>query len=100
MPVGNALGAGAAGLAGGDAYDPKLTMPGRPTPTCGRCASAVSHIPVLAIRGASSDVLPAATLARIQETGAQAVAVPEAGHAPALMDPEQIAAVRRFLAGG
>ena len=60
---------------------------------------ATSRLPVLAIRGASSDVLSAEVLARMQETGAQAFVVPEAGHAPALMDPAQIAAVRRFSGG-
>ena len=55
------------------------------------------RIPVLAIRGASSDLLLPETLARMQADGAQAFVVPDAGHAPALMDPAQIAAIRAFL---
>jgi pimeloyl-ACP methyl ester carboxylesterase len=62
-------------------------------------AVTISRIPAQAIRGASSDVLPMATLARMQETGAQAFIVPGSGHAPALMEQAQIAAVRRFLEG-
>jgi len=85
-------------------YDPKITVPFCETEPADADLwalwPAVSRIPVLAIRGASSDVLPAEVLARMQETGAQALVVAEAGHAPALMDTAQIAAVRRFLADG
>ena len=85
-------------------YDPKITVPfceAEPADAdLWALWPAVSRIPVLAIRGGSSDLLTADTLARMQETGAQALVVPEAGHAPALMDAGQIAAVRRFLADG
>jgi pimeloyl-ACP methyl ester carboxylesterase len=54
-------------------------------------------VPVLAIRGAVSDLLLPDTLARMEASGAQSLIVPETGHAPALMDPAQIAAVRAFL---
>jgi pimeloyl-ACP methyl ester carboxylesterase len=53
--------------------------------------------PVLAIRGEASDLLLPETLARMRDSGAEALEIPDTGHAPALMDPSQIAAVRRFL---
>lgn len=57
-------------------------------------------IPVLAIRGEHSDLLLPATLARMQRSGAHALTVPDAGHAPALMDTPTIRAVREFLLQG
>jgi pimeloyl-ACP methyl ester carboxylesterase len=54
-------------------------------------------IPVLAIRGEHSDLLLPATLARMQRSGARALIVPDAGHAPALMDAPTIRAIREFL---
>ena len=57
--------------------------------------------PVLVLRGADSDVLTRETVARMQEAkpDLQVVEFAGAGHAPALMDPEQIATVARFLLG-
>jgi pimeloyl-ACP methyl ester carboxylesterase len=55
--------------------------------------------PVLAIRGESSDLLTAATFARMAQAGAQTLTVADCGHAPALMDAPTIAAIRRFLDG-
>jgi pimeloyl-ACP methyl ester carboxylesterase len=57
--------------------------------------------PVLVLRGADSDVLTRETVARMQEAkpDLQVVEFAGTGHAPALMDPEQIAAVARFLLG-
>jgi pimeloyl-ACP methyl ester carboxylesterase len=57
------------------------------------------QIPRLVLRGDRSDMLEAATVARMQQSGAHALVVPEAGHAPALMDAPTIAAVRAFLRG-
>ena len=54
-------------------------------------------MPVLAIRGEVSDLLLPETLARMEASGAQTLIVPDTGHAPALMDPAQIAAIRAFL---
>lgn len=55
---------------------------------------------VLVLRGVQSDLLLAETAARMTAEGPKAalVEVPDAGHAPALMDPAQIAAIRGFLA--
>ncbi len=57
------------------------------------------RVPVLAIRGDSSDLLTEATFARMAQTGAQTLTVADCGHAPALMDAPTIAAIRRFLDG-
>ena len=55
--------------------------------------------PTLVLRGAESRILSAATATRMKETGPKAklVTVPGVGHAPALMDEGQIAAVREWL---
>jgi len=54
-------------------------------------------VPRMVIRGETSDVLTAETCARMEASGARAYQVPETGHAPALLDPLQIAAIRAFL---
>ena len=56
--------------------------------------------PILAIRGAQSDLLLADTFAQMQASGAQPFEVPDAGHAPALMDSAAIAKIRDFLNQG
>jgi pimeloyl-ACP methyl ester carboxylesterase len=57
--------------------------------------------PVLLIRGADSDLLLRETAEEMTRRGPKAKLVEFAGvgHAPALMAPEQIAAIRDFLAG-
>ncbi|MFN0095269.1 MAG: alpha/beta fold hydrolase [Dehalococcoidia bacterium] len=57
--------------------------------------------PVLAIRGANSDVLSGAIVAKMREANAQcsAVEVAGVGHAPSLMEPEALKAMQNFLAG-
>lgn len=57
------------------------------------------RVPVLALRGAASDLLTEATLARMEEDGATTHTVPDCGHAPALMDAPTIAVIRQFLDG-
>ena len=54
-------------------------------------------LPRLVIRGADSDTLLPETFDRMAAGGARTLLVPDAGHAPALMDAESIAAVREFL---
>lgn len=58
-------------------------------------------IPVLCLRGESSDLLLPATAEQMRQRGPCAVVVEIAGcgHAPALNTPEQYALVERFLAG-
>ncbi len=55
--------------------------------------------PVLVLRGADSDVLPAATVKEMcrRKPGTQVAEFEGVGHAPALMDRKQIDAVRSFL---
>ncbi|GEO80475.1 alpha/beta fold hydrolase [Pararhodospirillum oryzae] len=55
--------------------------------------------PVLVLRGARSDLLSAETTARMaaHPSGCTVVEVPDAGHAPGLMAPDQIEAIARFL---
>lgn len=55
------------------------------------------RIPVLAIRGAESDLLLPRVHARMEREGARTLTVPGAGHAPALMDAPTIGAIRDFL---
>jgi pimeloyl-ACP methyl ester carboxylesterase len=57
------------------------------------------RIPRLVLRGATSDILLPETVARMEASGATAFEVPGTGHAPALLDPAQIAVIRAFLAG-
>ncbi len=55
--------------------------------------------PILAIRGADSDLLLPDTLTQMRASGAETLEIPGAGHAPALMDAVQTDAIRRFLLG-
>ena len=58
-------------------------------------------IPMLVLRGALSDILSAATVARMLKEHPQlsAVTVANRGHVPLLDEPESLAALDRFLAG-
>jgi pimeloyl-ACP methyl ester carboxylesterase len=57
--------------------------------------------PVLVLRGAQSDILPASAAAEMTQRGPRAKLVEFAGigHAPALMAADQIAAISEFLLG-
>jgi pimeloyl-ACP methyl ester carboxylesterase len=57
------------------------------------------QMPRLVIRGATSDLLLPDTFARMAASGAETLEVADTGHAPALLDPEQIGAIRSFLIG-
>ncbi|WP_203074292.1 alpha/beta fold hydrolase [Falsiroseomonas ponticola] len=58
-------------------------------------------LPILAIRGAESDLLLAETAeAMAAKHGVRLAVIPGAGHAPALMDAAQVALVAGFLAEG
>ena len=58
-------------------------------------------VPVLCLRGETSDLLLADTADAMRELGPRAlvVTVPDCGHAPALNVPDQLDLVTRFLAG-
>jgi pimeloyl-ACP methyl ester carboxylesterase len=55
--------------------------------------------PILIVRGAKSDILAAETVARMRQAhrDTAVVEVPGVGHAPALVEPEALAAIRSFL---
>jgi pimeloyl-ACP methyl ester carboxylesterase len=61
---------------------------------------ALRDVPTLAIRGALSDLLSAATLDRMQRENPklQSVTVSNRGHVPQLDEPQSMAALERFLA--
>jgi pimeloyl-ACP methyl ester carboxylesterase len=61
---------------------------------------AIAKVPILAIRGAQSDILSAATLARMQreKPDLRTLEVANRGHVPLLDEPECLAAIDEFLA--
>ncbi|MEZ5669509.1 MAG: alpha/beta hydrolase [Alphaproteobacteria bacterium] len=88
-------------------YDPKIgdafRAQGDPQDVALWEAWARVDAPVLAVRGARSDLLSAETVAQMKRTHRSGrvaeFVVADAGHAPALMDDGQIAAVEAWLAG-
>ena len=81
-------------------YDPAIAIPFlavEPTAVSMWATWEQIHIPVLAIRGASSDLLEQNTVDRMVSAGAKLHTVADAGHAPALMDAPTIAVIRDFL---
>ncbi|MGI3778388.1 MAG: alpha/beta fold hydrolase [Janthinobacterium lividum] len=84
-------------------HDPAIASPILARPAAAvdlRAVWSAVRVPVLAIRGASSDLLTAEVLAGMASDGAQAHVVEGAGHAPALMDSSEIDVVGRFLLAG
>jgi pimeloyl-ACP methyl ester carboxylesterase len=61
--------------------------------------STLAKVPMLAIRGAQSDILSAATLSRMQreKPGLKVLTVANRGHAPMLDEPECLTAIDEFL---
>ena len=61
--------------------------------------TALSRVPLLAIRGANSDILSAATLAEMgrRHPNMTALTVPDQGHAPLLKDQPSVVAIYEFL---
>jgi pimeloyl-ACP methyl ester carboxylesterase len=84
--------------------DPLIAEPlrdlSRATPNLWPLWSTLARVPVLAIRGAQSDILSAATLARMQreKPDLRALTVANRGHAPMLDEPECVEAIDEFLA--
>jgi pimeloyl-ACP methyl ester carboxylesterase len=84
-------------------YDPKLSRSislDAPIPELWAQFAALSHVPVLALRGENSDILSVATLAemRARHPRLEAVTVRGQGHAPLLKDQATIGLVAEFLA--
>jgi pimeloyl-ACP methyl ester carboxylesterase len=88
-------------------YDPGIAAPFRAiTPEIAAAGEALLWqawdrlaLPVLLLRGAQSDLLSPATAQAMTQRGPRArlVEVPGVGHAPTLVQPEQVAVVRDFL---
>lgn len=81
-------------------YDPKIVEPLRdavPLDVDMWPLWEMINVPVLAIRGAQSDLLREDTFERMQAERAEAYVVEDAGHAPALMDAASIKVIRAFL---
>jgi pimeloyl-ACP methyl ester carboxylesterase len=81
-------------------YDPKIAEPmrGHEPPDIDMWAFWNRiQVPRMVIRGETSDLLLPETMARMEATGAEAFVAAMTGHAPALVDPLQIEAIRRFL---
>lgn len=61
----------------------------------------LSGVPLLVLRGATSDILekPVATKMLKKHGGATLATIPRVGHAPSLDEPEALEAIKGFLAG-
>ncbi|MDX2202634.1 MAG: alpha/beta hydrolase [Hyphomicrobiaceae bacterium] len=86
------------------AYDPNLakatTLLDGPVPDLWPQFMSLAGVPVLALRGANSDLLSAATLEemRVRHPRLEAVTIRGQGHAPLLKDAPSIGAIAEFLA--
>jgi pimeloyl-ACP methyl ester carboxylesterase len=81
-------------------YDPKITEPIKAAVPIDADMWPIwqaIHVPVLAIRGAKSDLLTEETFERMRTDGAASFTVEDAGHAPALMDEAAIAVIEDYL---
>lgn len=87
-------------------YDPRIASYVRPPPFAPGLSfwSAWHRVrcPVLLVRGRTSEIFPAevAQTMRLVKPHAEFAEIADAGHAPSLMAPEQIAIVEEFLARG
>ena len=91
-------------------YDPAIALVLRAmTPAAAKAGEAALwaaydaiRCPTLVLRGATSDVLSAATAAAMQQRGPRARLheLADVGHAPTLVVPDQVAVVREFLLAG
>ena len=85
-------------------YDMKIAEPFRVPgneagPDMWQAFARLKKVPTLIVRGARSDVLAAATAARMaaELDHAELVTVPDVGHTPTLDEPEAVAAIDRLL---
>jgi pimeloyl-ACP methyl ester carboxylesterase len=85
-------------------YDPRIAEPMRaaadePAPDLWLMLDNLKDVPVLVLRGELSDVLAPATVERMKAALplAEAITIPRVGHAPALNEPEAVAAIDRWL---
>jgi pimeloyl-ACP methyl ester carboxylesterase len=84
-------------------YDPDIAVPIEAAPKGPVDLSMVWSrvmVPTLVLRGALSDILDEETAAEMaMRPGVQLVTLPGIGHAPALMEPDQVSLVAAFLGG-
>ena len=88
------------------AYDPRLSLtleeiaPRAPTPDAWALFDRLSGVPLLAIRGANSDLLSPATLEAMasRHPRCETLVVPGQGHAPLLLDEPTQSVIERFVA--
>ncbi len=90
-------------------YDPAIALPFKAiTPELARLGEAALwqaydqlRCPTLLLRGASSDLLSPATAQAMTQRGPRAslLQIPGVGHAPTLVQPDQVRSVREFLLG-
>ena len=88
------------------AYDPRLAEtlksadPEQPLPALWPQFDALAHVPVMAIRGANSDILSAETVTamRARRPDLQVLEVPDQGHPPLLDGPDMADRIRSFVA--
>ncbi len=80
--------------------DPFREPTGAVPPDLWPAFDALGAAPLLIVRGARSDLLSADTLAEMlrRQPDAEAVTVPNVGHAPTLDEPEALAAIERLFA--
>jgi pimeloyl-ACP methyl ester carboxylesterase len=94
--------------AAGGGYEWKLDPAVRNIPRSGTAARLMDmwvpyariSAPVLAVRGAESDILSRATTTRMRtvQRRTTVVEIPGVGHAPSLLEPEALTAIKEFLA--
>jgi pimeloyl-ACP methyl ester carboxylesterase len=73
----------------------------RPLPSMWNEFDALARVPILAIRGANSDILSAATVTAMRERhpGMDAIEVADQGHVPMLDKPDLISSIAEFVVG-